>query len=100
MEETEIPSLSLEETEELCKIAESSARRFILSKLPSSKISDLNVTVDLEGTKPVTVNVEVEITLSPQVEGINVQKLADEAVRNAFLSIEEHLRKLTCKPTK
>ena len=100
MKETEIPALSLEETEALCKIAEDSARRFVLSKISSSKIADLNVTVDVEGTKPLTVNVEVEIKLSPQVEGYDVQKVADEAVKNAFRSIEEHLRGLSCKSTR
>ena len=92
--------LSLEGIEALCRIAEDSARRFVLSKIPSSKIADLDVTVDVEGTKPITVDVEVEITLFPRVEGYDVQKLADEAVKNAFLSIEEHLKGIICKSTK
>ena len=100
MEDIEVPELSPEETEELCKIAEKSARKYVLSKLPSSKIAVLDVTVDVEGTKPIVVNVDVEISLSSQVKGYDIQKLADESVKNAFFAIEEYLRKLACKSTK
>jgi hypothetical protein len=100
LKEKEIPALSLEETEELCKIAESSARKFVLSGLPPREISDFDVTVDIEGTRPIKVNVEVEIELSQQLEGVDVQMLANEAVKHAFLAIEEHLRKIACKSRK
>jgi len=62
-----IPELTDEQVEELCGTAEKAARGYILSKIPSERISILNITVDTEGSKPVTVNVDVEVTLSPLI---------------------------------
>jgi len=94
LEQIGIPELTAEQIEELCRIAEKSAREYILSKVPPQRISDLNITVDTEGAKPVTVNVDVEITLSPLMKNCDVETLADEATKRAFMSIEEYLRKL------
>ena len=100
MEEIGIPRLTPEQVEELCEIAERVARKYILSKITLGRISVLNITVDTEGTKPVTVSVDIDLNLSPQMKGYNVKKLADEATQQAFASIEEHLRKIACKSTK
>lgn len=94
MEEIGIPELTPEQVEELCEIAEKSAREYILSKLSPRRISTLNITVDTEGSKPITVNVDVEITLSPLMKNYDVEKLANEATREAFVSIEKYLREL------
>ena len=100
MEDIEVTALSQDEMEELCKVAEKSARKHVLSKLPSSKISVLDVTVDVEGTKPTVVNVNVEICLSSQVKGYDVQELANESLKKAFFAVEEDLRKFACRSTK
>jgi len=100
LEEIGIPDLTSEQVEELCEIAEKAAREYILSKVPPRRISVLNITVDTEGTKPITVNVNVEITLSPLMKDYNVKKLTQEATKIAFDSIEKYLRELTCKSTK
>ena len=100
LEEIGIPELTSEEVEELCELAEKSARQYVLSKLPSRRISTLNVTVEAEGVKPITVNVDVEITLSPLMKNYDVEKLADGATKYAFLSVERYLRKLACKSMK
>lgn len=100
MEEIGIPELTLEQVEELCEIAEEAARKYILSKVPLRRISTLNVTVDAEGTKPITINVDVEVVLSPLMKNFDVEKLTREATEIAFASIEKHLRKLSCKSTK
>ncbi len=100
MEEIGIPELTLEQVEELCEIAEETAREYVLSKVPPRRISALNVTVDAKGTKPITVNVDVEVVLSPLMKNFNVEKLATEATERAFASIEKYLRKLSCKSTR
>jgi len=99
VEEIGIPELTLEQVEELCEIAEETAREHVLSKVPPRRISALNVTVDAEGTKPITINVDVEVILSPLMKNFDVEKLAKEATERAFASIEEYLRKLSCKST-
>lgn len=100
MEESGILELTLEQVEELCEIAEETAREYVLSKVPPRRISTLNVTVDAEGTKPVTINVDVEVVLSPLMKNFDVEKLVKEATERAFASIEKYLRELSCKSTK
>ena len=100
MEEIGIPELTPEQVEELCEIAEEAARKHILSKVPPRRVSALNITVGTEGTKPITVNVDVEVTLSPLMKDYNVEKLTREATKIAFDSIEKYLRELACKSTK
>ena len=100
MEEIGILELTLEQVEELCEIAEETAREYVLSKVPPRRISTLNVTVDAEGTKPITINVDVEVVLSPLMKNFDVEKLVKEATERAFASIREYLRKLSCKSTK
>lgn len=97
MEEIGISELTSEQVETLCAIAEKAAREYVLSKVSSRKVSILNITVDTEGTKPVTVNVEVEITLSPLMKNYNVKKLASEATNQAFNAVEAYLRELACR---
>ena len=100
MEEIGIPELTSEQLEELCEIAEEAAREYVLLKVPSRRVSTLNVTVDAEGTKPITLNVDVEVALSPLMKNCDVEKLAKEATERAFASIEKYLRKLSCKSMK
>ena len=100
MKETGILELTLEQVEELCEIAEETAREYVLSKVPPRRISTLNVTVDAEGTKPITINVDVKVVLSPLMKNFDVEKLVKEATERAFASIEKYLRKLSCESTK
>jgi len=100
LEEMGIPELTSEQVEELCEIGEKAARKHILSKIPSNRISTLNITIDTEGAKPVTVNVDVGVTLSPLMKDYDVKRLVNGAIEEAFASIERYLRALTCRPTK
>ena len=99
MEEIGISGLTSEQVETICAIAEKAAREYVLSKVPSRKIAVLNITVDTEGLKPVTVNVEVEVALSPLMKNYDVKKLAHEATKQAFKAVEGYLRELACKST-
>jgi len=100
LEEIGISELTSEQVEELCEVAERAAREYILSKLPLHRVSDLNITVETEGTRPVTVNVDVEISLSPLLKNCDVEKMANEATKRAFTSVERYLRELACKSAK
>jgi len=100
LEEIGIPELTSEQVEELCEIAEKAAREYVLSKVPSRRVSTLNITVNTEGTKPIIVNVDVEVTLSPFMKDYNVEKLTREATKMAFFSVEKYLRELACRSTK
>jgi hypothetical protein len=100
LEEIGILELTIEQVEELCEIAEETAREYVLSRVPPRRILTLNVTVDAEGTKPITINVDVEVVLSPLMKNFDVEKLVKEATERAFASIEKYLRKLSCKSKK
>ena len=100
MAENGIPELTLEQVEELCELAEQAAREYVLSKVSTSRIVTLNVVVDAEGTKPVTVNVDVTVVLSPLMKDFDVESLTKEATKQAFAQIEEYLRELKCKSKK
>ena len=100
LEEIGIAELTVEQLEKLCEKGEQAARTYVLSRVQERRISALDITVDTEGSKPVTVNVEVEIALSPLMKKFDVGSLAKEATEKAFQAINEYLRELSCKSTK
>ena len=100
MVENGIPELTLEQVEELCELAEQVAREYVLSKVTTNRIVSLDVTVDAEGTKPITVNVDVAVVLSPLMKNFDVESLTKEATKRAFAHIDEYLRELECKSKK
>lgn len=97
LEEIGIPELSSKQVEELCERGEKAARDYISSKISARRISALDITIDVEGAKPITVNVDIEIVLSPLLKDYDVKRLADEAKQKAFTAIEEYLRDIACK---
>ncbi len=96
MEELGIPELNAIQIEELCSIVEKTAREYVLSKVCSKRIEELDTSVEIEGMKPVTLMIDVNVSLSPLMKKIDVQKLVDEAVKEAFTSAEIYLRQLAC----
>jgi len=100
VEELDIPELTSEQIEELCAAAEEAAREYVLSRVPSKRIETLNIGVEAEGTKPVNLIVDIDIVLSPLMENFDVQKLVNEAVKQAFASAEKYLRELKCHSKK
>ena len=95
-----IPELSSEQIEELCATAEDAARRHVLCKVSAKQVEKLNISVEAEGAKPVTLTVEIDLALSPQAQGVDEKKLVAEAVQEAFKASENYLRKLICHSTK
>jgi len=95
-----IPELKSEQVEELCSIVEKTARQYVISKVSPKRIEALNISVETEGTKPVRLTVDVDVSLSPLMKKFKVQKLVDEAVKEAFTSAENYLRELKCHSKK
>lgn len=96
MKELGIPELNSQQIEELCSIVEETARQHVLSKVSPKRVEELNISVETEGAKPVTLIVDVDISLSPLMRNFDVQKLADQAVKEAFTAAEKYLRELKC----
>jgi hypothetical protein len=89
-----IPELTTQQIEQLCQIAEEAARNHILSKVSNKQIEYLDVCVEAEGQKPISVTVEVDLQLAPEVEGVNAETLVKEATAKAHTATENFLRKL------
>ena len=100
MEELGLPDLTSEQVEQLCSTAEEAARKHVLRRVPSKKIETMNISAEVDRTKPVRLAVDVDITLSTRAQSFNVQELADEAVKEAFASAEKYLRGLACPTLK
>jgi hypothetical protein len=94
VEELSIPELTSEQIEELCSIAEETARRSVLSKVMQKKIETLNISVEAEGTKPLNLVVDVDVVLSPIMKDFDVETLTQEAIKTAFAAAEKYLREL------
>jgi hypothetical protein len=95
-----LPDLTSEQVEQLCLTAEEAARKHVLRRVPSKKIETLNISAEADHTKPLRLAVDVDIQLSTHAEGFKVQKIADEAVKEAFASAEKYLRELACHTRK
>jgi DNA-directed RNA polymerase alpha subunit len=96
VEELGIPDLTTEQIETLCATAENAARKHILSKVSSKMVEKLNISVEVDGTKPVNVTVEIDLELSPKIKDFDADTLVNEALKEAHKTSENYLRKLTC----
>jgi len=93
-------SLSYEQLERLCEIAEEAAREYVASRIPDRGISDLSISVNSVDSETLNLEIDVEITLSPLFRKVNAKKLAEEAVNAAFKAAEEYLREISCHSKK
>ncbi|MBS7633249.1 DUF3194 domain-containing protein [Candidatus Bathyarchaeota archaeon] len=100
LQEFGISELSSEQIEELCLIAEESARKHIQSQVPLKLIEKLDVAAEVDQIMPVRLTVDVDLLLSPSFKTHDAKKLAEEAVARAFASAEKHLRELACRSRK
>ncbi len=94
MVELGIPELTTEQIEALCSIAENAARKYVLSKVPSKIVERLDISVEAEGSKPVNVTVEIDLSLTSQARGVDAQTLVKEATNEAHKASENYLRKI------
>jgi hypothetical protein len=96
LQELGLPELTAEQVEQLCIIAEAAARKNVLSKISSKKIETLDISAEAEGSKPLRLTVDVNIVLAPDVQGLSVKEISEEAVKQAIVSAEKYLRELAC----
>ena len=94
MGELGFPELTTEQIELLCQTAEDAARKHVLSKVSSKEIDRLDISVEAEGTKPVSVTVEINLVLSPQTKNVDAQALVKEAASQGQKAAENFLRKI------
>jgi len=87
-----IRELTAEEVEQICTAAEEAARKHLLLKIPLKRLSDLDVTVDALGGKPLVVNIDVAIELAGGNQ--DLQPLVDEATDLAFSAAEAKVKEL------
>ena len=90
-----ITSLTYKELEEICSIAEEAARRYIFSKVPKNGIADVSISVSLESSETLSVDMDVEVRLSPLYRKINVKDLVEGSVKAAFEAVEKYLKNLS-----
>jgi hypothetical protein len=93
MGELGFPELSTEQIEILCQAAEDAARKTILAKVSAKDVERLDISVEVEGTKPVNVTVEVNLLLA-KTQRMDAEALVKEAIAQAHLATEIFLSKL------
>ena len=94
MGELGFPELTTEQIELLCQTAEDAARKYVLSKVSSKDIDQLDISVEADGTKPVNVTVEINLLLASQTKNVDADALVKEAVKEAHKAAENFLRQL------
>jgi hypothetical protein len=87
-----------EEVEQMCAAAEEAARKCLLSSVSFKDLTDLDVTVEAVGDKPLTLSIEVAIEIANSTR--NLDSVVDEATNHAFLAAEAKARELRlCEDT-
>jgi hypothetical protein len=87
-----------EEIEQICEAAQEAARSHLLRKVSVKSISDLDVTIEAVGDKPLIMLVDVAIELETGDQDLT--PLVDEATEMAFSAAESKARELElCKDT-
>jgi hypothetical protein len=95
-----IPDLTSEQVERLCVIAEEAARKYVLAKVSKKNVEKLDVCTEVEGARPVRLEINIDLELLPTVKGPDIQGLVNEAVREGFRSAEKYLKELSCHSQK
>jgi hypothetical protein len=97
-EEPAISELDLNELQSVCEATDLEIRRFIFSKVAGKLVEDLNVTVGVNGFPPSSIDIEVEIQISPILKSVDADRLIEDAVDYGFRSAEEKAKEiLACR---
>jgi len=94
MVELGFSELTTQQMELLCQTAENAANKHILSNVSSKNIERLDISVEVEGTKPVNVTVEIDLLLSKETKNIDAEALVKKAIDSAHKAIENFLRQI------
>jgi hypothetical protein len=83
---------TIDEVEKICIAAEEAARQALFSKISLKRVSDLDVTVEAVGDKPLVLAVDVAVELLIGDE--DLQALVDKATDAAFSAAEAKVQEL------
>ncbi len=92
MVELGFSELTTEQIELLCQTAEDAAHKHILSQVSSKNIERLDISVEVEGTKPVNVTIEIDLLLSKETKNVDAEALVKQAMDAAHKATENFLR--------
>ena len=81
-----------EEVEQICEAAQEAARKHLLSRISVKQISDLDVTIEAVGDKPLVVSIDVAIEL--ESGDLDLDPLVDEATNMAFSAADAKAKEL------
>ncbi len=81
-----------QELETICDSAEDAARKIIFKKVDSKQITDLDITIESHGDKPLTLI--VDISISPRNSNDEITKLIDIACDGAIRAAELKAKEL------
>lgn|GEM_PF-472328 len=81
-----------QELEIICDSAEDAARKTIFKKVDSKQITDLDITIESHGDKPLTLI--VDISISPRNTNDEITKLIDIACDEALSAAEMKVKEL------
>jgi hypothetical protein len=95
-----IPDLTSEQIEKLCLVAEEAARKYVLSKVSKKSLEKLDICTEAVGTKPLRLEINVDMDAARAIENSDAQRLVNEAVKEGFRSAEKYLRELSCHSQK
>ena len=84
MEIIGLPELTNKQMEELCIDAEDAAREYIFSILPMKAVDRLDISVEVDGTKPLNLKVEVDLLLTSRIEDVDCANIVGKSVKEAF----------------
>jgi hypothetical protein len=99
LKEIGIPELSDDQLQALAELAENTARDYIYTRISRREISNLEITVESLGPKPITVTIEVELDPKPSTKKHDAERLTREATQEAFDAVEHYLEELKCQST-
>jgi len=88
-----LPDLTDEQILEVIEAGERAAREYVLSRLPAKKVYDIGVCIQVEGSKPLTITVDVELRVASSAK-VDPEALAREAAKKAMEAVEEKLREI------
>lgn len=94
MEELGIPKLTTKQIEVLCQIAETAAKRYVLSQVSLKLIERLNIIIEAKGDKPITIEIDIDFAMAPIKKSINPEIIAKNAIKEALIASENYLRQL------
>ncbi|MCX8181640.1 MAG: DUF3194 domain-containing protein [Candidatus Methanomethyliaceae archaeon] len=83
-------TLPIELVKEACEVGESTARKYVSSKVDERLINSLDIQVKYE-EKDLLFSVDIFIDLSP-LSGVDPERLADEAADAALSAIDKIVR--------